>query len=197
MKIVDLEQKSNEWLEWRCGGITASDYPIIEGFENFKTLPQLTSEKVDKIIKPQEMSWPMMKGNILEMFTRDWIEYELGEKLDSPCVEDDEAPFLRCSLDGLSMDKSFIVEIKAPARKYHEQALSGKIPEHYLPQVEFQLMVTKAKCCYYVSVSQDFESKAIVLVNYDEKRSLDIRKKCTNFWTQVLSLRKEALAFGI
>ena len=49
MKVVDLNQRSEEWLQWRSKGVTASDIPIILGLSPYKTRWQLWAEKVGRI----------------------------------------------------------------------------------------------------------------------------------------------------
>ncbi|MDF5232827.1 YqaJ viral recombinase family protein, partial [Vibrio parahaemolyticus] len=45
MKIVNLSQRSEQWLEWRKGGITATDACILLNRSPYKTEWRLWAEK--------------------------------------------------------------------------------------------------------------------------------------------------------
>ena len=45
MTVVDLNQRSDEWLNWRSLGVTATDIPVILGLSPYKTVWQLLKEE--------------------------------------------------------------------------------------------------------------------------------------------------------
>ena len=52
MTVVDLNQRSDEWLNWRSLGVTATDIPVILGLSPYKTVWQLWAEKTGRINPP-------------------------------------------------------------------------------------------------------------------------------------------------
>ncbi|POP51508.1 lambda-exonuclease family protein [Zhongshania marina] len=113
--VVDLNQKSDEWLEWRSEGITASDIPIILGLSPYKTPYQLWAEKTGRFNTADISANPNVKrGNRLEDKARQVSENRAGQLLVPSCGEyRDWRPF-RASFDGL--DENFKPhEFKAPS----------------------------------------------------------------------------------
>lgn len=103
MKVIDLKQRSKEWLKWRSKGITASDVPIILGLSPYKTPWQLWAEKIGKINAPDISNNPHVKrGNRLEDTIRLLAESRYGEILLPMCGECAEWDVLRASFDGLN-----------------------------------------------------------------------------------------------
>tara|TARA_R110001592_G_scaffold221139_2_gene475789 strand:+ start:869 stop:1918 length:1050 start_codon:yes stop_codon:yes gene_type:complete len=113
--VVDVNQKSDDWLEWRAQGITASDIPIILGLSPYKTPYQLWAEKTGRFNSPDISANPNVKrGNRLEDKARQVAENRTGQLLVPSCGEyRDWRPF-RASFDGL--DENFKPhEFKAPS----------------------------------------------------------------------------------
>jgi len=93
MKVVDLNQRSDEWLQWRSKGVTASDIPIILGLSPYKTRWQLWAEKVGRINAPDISNNPNVKRGVrLEDEARQLAEGRYGEVL---------LPLLGNALDGM------------------------------------------------------------------------------------------------
>ena len=155
MKIIDLAQNSPEWLEFRRDKIGASDAPVIMGVSPFKTPYQLYLDKVENMHQPQNSA--MKRGHDLEAEARQAFEamYEtlyMDKITVVPyVVQSDIYEWMIASLDGLDMGKGVMVEIKCPGQKDHDLAMSGKIPEHYIPQLQHQLFVTGLNKMFYFS----------------------------------------------
>lgn len=155
MTIINLTQNSPEWLEFRKDKIGASDAPIILGVSPYKTPYQLYMEKVEGVQVPQNSA--MKRGHDLEDEAR--VEFEKMYEmlyLDTinvrPCVmQSNDFSFLIASLDGIDSEKNVAVEIKCPGPKDHQTAISGSIPDHYVPQLQHQLFVAGLRSIFYFS----------------------------------------------
>jgi predicted phage-related endonuclease len=126
----------------------------------------------------------MRRGSLLEAQARDILNAG-GYKDYQPCViQSIENPALIASLDGLYLDLDgdvHIAEIKCPGSKTHSLAKAGIIPEHYIPQLCHQCMVSGAKTCLYVS--WDGYSDHVVTIRYkaDEEMCEKIKNEIAKF----------------
>jgi putative phage-type endonuclease len=154
--IVDVEQGSKAWHELRKSKITATDAPVIMGASPWKTKHQLYYEKTEsgyEIVINERMQ----RGLDLEPIARETFIFSTGTFVAPAVVVKDWA---MASLDGITKDGSYIIEIKCPGEKYHAIALQGKVPDHYYPQLQHQMYVTDLKEAGYVS----FDGKDFVCV---------------------------------
>ncbi len=190
MKIIDLEQKSPDWLRWRKSGIGGSDAPVLVRGEHFRrTVKTLWKEKLEQKSKQLSNS-AMARGNALEPVARRMYELLVGRKVESLCCVHDEHEWLKASLDGWIASEQVVVEIKAPKREHHETALLGLPPEEYQPQLDHLLLVTGGRFAHYVSYSNYFagaEQLAVVKWPRDEKRLRTLFEIEKFFWDCVSS----------
>lgn len=54
MKIVDLTQRSPEWLRWRAQGVTASEAAVVLDRSPYKTPWRLWAERTGLARKPDD-----------------------------------------------------------------------------------------------------------------------------------------------
>lgn len=147
-----MDQKTKDWHEWRGKGIGSSDAPIIMGVSPYKTPYQLWETKIGvKQPTDDDGNWATRRGNELEPVARSMYELETGLEMPATLAYNEKYPFLRASLDGWNAETQTLLEIKCPGRDDHATAMSGKIPEKYIPQVQHQLFVTGAKEAHYYS----------------------------------------------
>lgn len=147
--IVDLEQGSQAWLDWRDNGIGASDIPVILGLSPYATPRQLWEAKMGLSEAPD--SFIFRRGHDAEVLARGEYERQTGVDVTPMCVQHDEYPWLRASLDGANMDMSVIQEIKLVGEDELYSVSQGQVPERYRPQVQCQLQVTGAGRCDFVA----------------------------------------------
>jgi putative phage-type endonuclease len=138
-KEVHLEQGSDAWLNWRSGGIGASDASTIMGENRFKQADELLYEKIHQVNTPVNAA--MMEGTRLEPEARRAYEEEKNADVVPLCIESVEYPWLRASLDGISKQRDLLVEIKC-GRSSMRKAQQGEIPDYYYGQIQHQLMIT-------------------------------------------------------
>lgn len=150
MKIVNLEQGSPEWHGWRNSLITATDSPVLLGLSPYSTPYKLWQTKLG-VIERQEANAAMQRGSQLEPIARDKFISESGIFMAPACVESDEYNFLGASLDGVSSNGEYILEIKCNGHFYHSKVLQGEVPNFHMAQMQHQLLVSKAKKCFYYS----------------------------------------------
>lgn len=163
MKIINVEQGSPEWLAWRKTVITATECPVIMGLSPWST-PYKCWQKKLGLIEDEKTNEAMERGKRLEPYIRDRFILKSGIKMLPTVVESSEYPFLGASLDGMSATGEYIMEVKTGGEKLYLMALEGKMPEEYRLQIQKQLLVTRAKLCYYVVGSEDPDKDVVIEV---------------------------------
>lgn len=131
--IVDIQQGTDAWLDWRKDGITASDVPIILGLSPYKTPWRLWAEKVGRI-NPEDLSKNpnVQRGHRLEDKARQLAEARYGKILLPLCGEYYDWPTLKASFDGLC-DGNIPHEFKAPSQEvFDEVAKLGNLSPSYI-----------------------------------------------------------------
>jgi hypothetical protein len=90
----------------------------------------------------------MLRGLDLEPFARELFTLQTGIKVFPKIVVKD---WLMASLDGVSDCNKLVVEIKCPSAKDHALSMSGKVPDHYFPQLQHQMYVCDVDQIFYYS----------------------------------------------
>lgn len=163
MKIINVQQGTQEWLEHRLGKFTASQAQAIATAG--KGLDTLVYDKVAELLtnkKPEVYTnEDMERGNQLEDMARS--AYELNTSNDVVQVGFIELnDRVGCSPDGLVGDDG-LVEIKCPKdRVYVEYMHTKKIYTKYMWQMQFQLYVTGRDWCDYVVYNKNFDTSTII-----------------------------------
>lgn len=146
---IDLQQGSQEWLEFRRNHIGSTDAYVIEGISPWQTPYELYFQKMNGTETPD--NWAMKKGRELEPIARQMFIKEKNIFVD-PCVGiSEERSWQSASLDGISDDGQIIAEIKCGSEDLYLQACNDEIPIYYRVQIQHQLCVSKAVKCYYVA----------------------------------------------
>lgn len=188
MKVVDLEQRTPEWQEWRRNGVSATSCAIIMGKNPGKTPLELWQELVG-IKAPQDLSFipQVRKGVKLEPLALHAFEEKYGQIGLPICAESSEHPFIRASFDGLLADGA-PVEIKNLAESNHLQVLKlreeSEAYQLYYWQVMHQLIVSGASRGYLWFWSPKHEPVCLV-VDRDEALCAQIIEAEKNFWELV------------
>ena len=155
-RIVPLIQQSDLWLSWLKSGIGGSDAPAIAGANPpWGGNAQLLWARKTGMVPYQSANWQMRRGSTLEPVARKKYEILTGTRVRPACAESVTLPWMRASFDGLGFDETApVVEIKAPNYKAHGEAVAGRVPDYYLPQVMHLLEVSGAAKLHYVSLSE-------------------------------------------
>jgi putative phage-type endonuclease len=138
--VVDLDQRSPLWLQWRLEGIGASDAPTIMGESPYRSRQALLREKTCGECEPE--NGYMSRGVALEPVARRHYERLVGVRVKPVCLQSTAYGWLRASLDGLSTDGSRVVEIKCGQAAYRLASTTGQPPGYYVGQLQHILAVT-------------------------------------------------------
>ncbi|WP_270819968.1 YqaJ viral recombinase family nuclease [Aeromonas sp. Y311-2] len=179
MIIVDLEQGTPAWHQWRAGGIGASNVAsVIQWPYAHESARALWMMKTGRKPPPNlDNNFFVKRGHNQEPLARlafeRWLASNGNSDLVIPvCGQHDSYPFMRVSFDGLMSDGT-PVELKVPAWETFELVLKDRRKSEaylrYLPQVQDQLLVTGAKMGY-LAFYRAYDRKLIVFsINRDEE----------------------------
>lgn len=142
--IINLSQDSDEWREWRHNGITATDAPIIMGENPWKKPAELLHKKTNP---PKEdiINDAMRRGMELEPIARNLYNQKYNKDVKPVCLQSNTYDWLKASLDGLSIDKSSVLEIKCGESVYRNASTYNKVPDYYYGQLQHVLAITGLK----------------------------------------------------
>ena len=97
-----------------------------------------------------------------------------------------EHPIFGASPDGLNDD--FVLEIKCPFTSKNRVNYideKGKLTEKCKAQIQLQMLFAKKNAGYFCIANHDFETSkkiCLILVNYDEKYTMNLVTKALEFW---------------
>ncbi len=190
-EIVNLQQGTPEWLEFRKNHIGASDAPIIMNESPWKTKHKLWKEKVG-LDSGSFSNKAMERGIELEpKARRRYIEMS-GVEVVPTVVRSLENDFMMASYDGLSKDCKTSVEIKCPGKEDHELAKKGLIPTKYRYQLMQQMYLVKSEYIDYFSYRSD-DDVALVRMKYDEDMGNQLVEEERKFWDCMRNLEEPEL----
>lgn len=192
MKLLALEQNSQEWLEFRRSKIGASDAPIIMGVSPYKSPKQLLNEKRSGV-SSTVMHSGIQAGKDLEPYALSLLNAKLNLKMEPIVCQSDEIDFMIASYDGYDLEANVACEIKVPNLVDHLLAINGKVPEKYYPQLQHQMLVSNLKSIIYCSY-RDLEI-AIVIVERDEAYLKSLIAKEKEFYECMLDEESYALGY--
>ena len=193
-RVVNLEQGSAEWLNWRRSGIGASDAPTVMGENRWKSANVLRAEKSDPNHEPF-VSDAMLRGTNLESSAR--REYNTRYDIDMVpmCLESVERPWMKCSVDGISIDRSIVLEIKCGESSFKYTRKTGKVPDYYYGQLQHILSITGFGSIDYWSYLP-LTSPILLQVSRDEHYIAKLVKSVDEFWLSIASNSSHGTALG-
>ncbi|MFC6674303.1 YqaJ viral recombinase family protein [Marinobacterium aestuariivivens] len=192
MKIINLSQRDDDWLEWRRGGITATDATILLNRSPYKTRWRLWAEKTGYAREVDLSLNPLVRRGVQnEDKARQAFEAKHNDLLLPACVESAQNPLMRASLDGLTGDGE-PAELKCPSESVWKDVcangVNSKPYQLYYAQVQHQLLVTDAAKGWLVFWYEG-EIREFVITR-DEAMLNELLVQAKEFWQQVLE-RKE------
>ena len=141
--IVHVEQGSSDWHRYRLSHRNASESAAVMELSPWITPYQLWLIKTGRWTAP--VTQAMKRGTDLEPAARCAYEEQTGLIM-QPLVL--EAGAYSASLDGMTLEGDLVLEIKCPLRGCRsdlwQDALAGRVPDHYMIQIQHQLMVSGA-----------------------------------------------------
>ncbi|MEI6760117.1 MAG: YqaJ viral recombinase family protein [Betaproteobacteria bacterium] len=143
MKIVQLTQGSQAWLDYRLKMRNASETAAVLGESPWMTPYQLWLLKTGRSVSQANAA--MQHGTDMEPVARAAYEAHTGNIMQPLVLQD--GPY-SASLDGMDFDGQLILEVKCPykgqASALWNDAVVGVVPAQYRLQVQHQLMVSGA-----------------------------------------------------
>lgn len=172
-------QNTQNWLEMRKNKIGASDAPVIMNVSPYSTPYRLWEEKLG--LSPNTpTNTSMQRGHALEETARLELEKITGHFFLPQVKFHNSISYMMASLDGIDPEGKYIAEIKCPNREDHSIALSGQVPEKYIPQLQHQLEVCELDMVYYFSF--DGTRGTLVKVFRDDKYIKKMLRNEEEFW---------------
>lgn len=141
MKIVDLTQRSEKWHEFRRNGIGSSEIhglltsPMFGAY--WKALKKQKLGKAVEEFESEAMRW----GKEQEPMALAALQ-KINPNLKPVCAIHEEYPYIRCSFDAIDGDE--VHEIKCPQVVNLEECLLGRIPDKWINQLRWQMMIADA-----------------------------------------------------
>lgn len=186
-----MEQNTTEWLDQRKAHIGASDAPIIMGVSPYKRsdgLPKtpyiLWKEKLG--ILPDDVGNSATQyGKRMEGPAREAYESYVGTSVSPKVIYHPTIDYMMASLDGISDDGSYMVEIKNTNARNHFLASEGKIPIEFWPQLVHQMACANRDKMHYWSWSQSLNEGVLVEVKMDKEYLEELLSKEKEFWKYV------------
>lgn len=147
MDVVDVEQGTQEWLEWRKSGVTATCAPILIGADGALKTPYELYLNYVGLLAADDLSYikQVRAGKVLEPLARSYAERIHGQISLPLCVRHPQHHHIISSLDGVFDDDS-LLEIKNISTEKHLDLLrlGVKSPDfaYYYWQCQHQLLTT-------------------------------------------------------
>lgn len=176
-RILNLEQGSPDWLEWRKGGIGASDAPTLMLESPWESIADLWKRKTGRL-EPRRQNAATRHGNDTEQAAREALGALTGEFWSPCCMEDDLFSEMRASLDG--WNGKIPAEIKCPTTEAKWIEMSAAVPRYYYGQIQHQIAVSEADKAYFWAY---FEGKGnLLIVERDDIYIAELGRRVTQFW---------------
>ena len=146
-----MQQQTDDWRQWREGGLGASLAPgVMDVNPWFPRTPYEVFLLLTKRVVPPEPTDAMRRGLALEDAARQAFEAATGLLMEPCTCEHPQYPFLRASLDGITLDGTAIVELKVPGQATFEAIRTTReVPPHVYWQIQHQLAVSGAQRCHF------------------------------------------------
>lgn len=152
MQVVNFEQGSDDWKEYRSGARNGSEASVIMGCSSHCKRTDLVRFKA---LGTQEEHSDFVvevifeRGHLIEPVARRFAEEMMAQFMDPVVAVDDEG-FLSASLDGLSDDGTTTFECKQWNEGKVSQVRDGIVPQTDYWQCVQGMAVTGAQRCLYV-----------------------------------------------
>lgn len=179
MREIEIEQGTQEWLDLRRNLRMASETPAILGVSPYQSHNDVRAAKRGA---QAFQNAAMRQGHEQEPIAR--AAYEEAFEMMRPAmfVDGDYG----CSLDGISLDGSLIVEIKTPFKgrdsERWQAAQKGETTEYDFAQIQHQLMVCQAKLAHLWVWDAQAQEGNLVEVKPEPDFWEIIRRAWDEFW---------------
>ncbi|TKX28233.1 lambda-exonuclease family protein [Campylobacter estrildidarum] len=152
-KIIELEQGSKEWLEFRKGKIGASMVASCVGIKG----AFLSKEEAKNIIlglKEAYQNKAMKNGIAYESLIRAKAEFTHFTSIKPVVLQSLENEMFMASLDGVD-ENGDIYEFKYSNKEFDFVKTNNKPSDIYYAQVQFQLYISGVKKCFFMVMNEN------------------------------------------
>lgn len=189
MEIIQHEQGSQSWLDWRKTKRMASEASVVTGRNPWQKPIQLA--RVKRGMDEVKTNFAMRRGTAYEEEARQWFQNEMG-LVGMPIVLG--LGDYGASLDWYSIDfdpetgeqkYAMFAEFKVPQSENSElwkSVCDGVIPEYYLDQMTQQWAVTGADEAWFCVYLPEMKEGRIIKYEYSPARWNEIQKAWDVFW---------------
>jgi len=169
MKLLQLEQGSQEWLDLRKMMITGTDMAAILGVSPWRSAYDLWRLKLG-LKEPDVLNDAMKRGMDAEEAGRVLAVDEIGVDFTPQVIVSTRNPWLMASLDGLSTCKKIMLEIKTPMPHNYAKSAAGDIPRDYYIQMQTAFAASDGviEKCYFCIYSPEKNEVSYRVVVRDE-----------------------------
>ena len=186
----NFKQGSLEWLSFKLGKIGGTRLKDIYKSENLTLVDEIIAELGSGEIEQSYVTAAMQRGTDLEPYVRDLFQELHRIVIDEVGIcQHDSLPYLVCSPDGFSQDRTIGIEIKCPNTKSHVKTIrQGAIPNEYTYQViNYFLVNEKCEKVYFISFDDRYKPKPYFeIVANRSDYNLETEITCLkNFWQKV------------
>lgn len=187
-RLIEFEQGSEAWKEWRLKGLGSTSAAIILGDNPYKSSYQLWRELVtgEESFKGNAHT---RAGTEAEPEIRRIYAEHVGLSYVPECAEHISIPHFRSSMDGINHKTRSIIEIKSHDVKAMTKLRVNGVHKMYLAQMQWHLMVTGYDECTYVAAPRGWGGNPSVLYTQRVEKDLEWQRqlidKADLFWEHV------------
>ena len=188
---VNINQTDRaEFLNWRIGGIGASDIAQIMGKSPYGNYGTLLKEKITGESKSIN-SFLSKRGEKVEILGRAYAELSYGLDFQPCCFQDDKDEWKKASLDGWNPGQRIILEVKYVGAEIFNKTRSAPSVvanmAHYYLQMQWQLHVVPDAQFSLLCLIDSKNNKKIIKIERDGS-ALDF-SVIDKFWNEVVEKR--------
>ena len=181
--VSTLNLPKEDWLRYRKCGITGTDAGAILGLNPYRSAFQVYHDKISDTIENIDNE-AMRQGRDLEEYVAQRFSEETGFKVRraNAIYQSEEHPLLLADFDRLIVGQKAGLECKTVSPFSADKWADGKIPAHYLAQVDHYLAVSGFDCWYMAALI--FGRELVIHKIVTDKQVLsDLIDKEELFWT--------------
>lgn len=159
MAVASASMTREEWLQFRRGGIGASDVGAILGFSKWRDHLEVWAEKTGRA-PSRDSTLRMRLGTALEPFIAEEFERATALRLVDPgataVYQHPEVSYFRCTPDRLVLGPDSIpVELKSVHPFQADDWEAPWAPLEYQAQLQFQMLILGAKRGYLAGMTDE------------------------------------------
>ena len=181
--VSTLNLSKEDWLRYRKCGITGTDAGAILGLNPYRSAFQVYHDKISDTIENIDNE-AMRQGRDLEDYVAQRFSEETGFKVRraNAIYQSEEHPLLLADFDRLIVGQKAGLECKTVSPFSADKWADGKIPAHYLAQVDHYLAVSGFDCWYVAALI--FGRELVIHKIVTDKQVLSgLIDKEERFWT--------------